>query len=501
MRSPAASWLRPLGHRPPHDAERSFYHLHGCDLQGRACEGTACFVARQSGGPPAPISNVNHPRLHCVGRCFAAPAVGLDSARPRIEVHAPEGVVLARLAKDVGPGLREYCANGGGVALPKALALQPAAIVDDVIESKLRGRGGAAYPTGKKWAAVSAEPAAGEKFIVANADEGDPGAYIDRFLMEGDPHALIEGMTIAAFAVGAHRGWIYLRAEYPLAKQSLERALSEARAAGLLGDDILGSGFGFELEIALGQGSYICGEETAMLRSLGGLRPEPTVRPPYPTQRGLFGCPTLVNNVETFATIPWILTHGGAAYARMGLRQSRGTKAFSLNSLFVRPGLYEVEFGTSIRQLVEEIGGGLRTGELKGLIIGGPLAGIVTPDQLDTPLDFEALHAIGAAVGHGGIIAFDYSLPMASLVHHVLSFGAYESCGKCTPCRIGTARLESIFARIADGKMASPEELDEVRSMMFALRRTSLCGHGAGIGEFLESALRHYGKELDTCWK
>lgn len=479
---------RSTEHRHPPGADvDSFYHLVDCDLSDRACDGTACFVAGGSG-------DGEKSRVYCLGRCFAAPARGLDRARPHIEVRSREAVVLGRLAKGADGSLASYRSAGGGAALEKALKGESSAVLDAVIASCLRGRGGAAFPTGRKWAAVAAAETPDEKFIVANADEGDPGAYVDRFLMEGDPHALVEGMTLAAYAVGAQRGWIYLRHEYPYAKEALERALVEARDAGLLGGDILGSGFGFDIEVFVGHGSYVCGEETALLHSLAGLRPEPTIRPPYATEHGHLGRPTLINNVETLASVPWIVERGGEAYRALGFAQSHGTKALSLNSLFKRPGLYEVEFGMPVRTIVEELGGGLKHGTLKGVIIGGPLAGIIPPHLLDTPLAFEELRAIGAAVGHGGVIAFDETTPIASLVHHVFSFGAYESCGKCTPCRLGSRRMEEIFA-------AGETPLGEVRAVIAALRNASLCGHGSGLGDFADSALRYYGKELESCLK
>jgi NADH:ubiquinone oxidoreductase subunit F (NADH-binding) len=322
------------------------------------------------------------------------------------------------------------------------------------------------------------------KYVVANADEGDSGAFSDRILMEDDPHALIEGMAIAAHAIGAARGWIYLRQEYPAARLSLEHALSEVREAGLLGR-------GFDIEICVGQGSYICGEESALLRSIEGRRPEVMARPPYLTEHGIFGQPTVANNVETFATVPWIIAHGGDVYQAMGFSKSRGTKLVSLNSLFARPGLYEVEFGIPVRRIVEEIGGGLRAGALKGVIIGGPLAGIIPPGLLDTPFGFEELAAIGASAGHGGVIAFDERTSIAALVRHVFSFGAYESCGKCTPCRLGTRRIEEIFAKADDG---------EWREIVSALKWTSLCGHGMGLAAFAESVMQYYGEEVASCF-
>jgi len=356
-------------------------------------------------------------------------------------------------------------------------------------DAGLRGRGGAGFPTGRKWR-VAAEQAAGPNYIVANADEGDAGAFSDRFLMEGDPHALIEGMAIAAHATGASRGWIYLRHEYPAARASLEQALMEARDFGILGGDL-----DFDIEVFIGHGSYICGEESALLLSIEGRRPEVMARSPYPTEHGLFGKPTVTNNVETFATIPWIIRNGGEAYHVMGFSSSRGTKLVSLNSLFNRPGLYEVEFGIPVRHIVEEIGGGLRTGPLKGVIIGGPLAGIIPSDLLDTRFGFEELAAIGASVGHGGVMAFDESTSIAGLVRHVFAFGASESCGKCTPCRLGARRIEEIFTNITT-KADEAEWLE----LVTVLKSTSLCGHGTGLAAFAESVLRYYGKEVASCF-
>ena len=458
----------------------SFYHLRGCDLAGRACQGTACFVARNSRGEAQPCED---PRVYCLGRCFEAPAVGISWARPHIEVHSREAVVLKRLVEGGARSLDDYWRGGGYHALEAARAAPPEAVLDAVEKSGLRGRGGAGFSTGRKWRTAVAQKSS-PKYIVANADEGDAGAFSDRFLMEDDPHALIEGMAIAAHAIGAARGWIYLRHEYPAARSSLERALAEARDAGILGR-------GFDIEVFIGHGSYICGEESALLLSIEGRRPEVVARPPYLTEHGIFGQPTVANNVETFATVPWIIEHGGGAYQAFGFSKSRGTKLVSLNSLFARPGLYEVEFGIPVRRIVEEIGGGLRAGALKGVIIGGPLAGIIPPRLLDTPFGFEELAAIGASAGHGGVIAFDERTSIAALVRHVFSFGAYESCGKCTPCRLGTRRIEEIFAKADDG---------EWREIVSALKWTSLCGHGMGLAAFAESVMRYYGEEVASCF-
>ncbi len=476
----------------------SFYHLTGCDLTGKACQGTACFVARHLDPTRWETACAQSPRVYCLGKCYAAPAAAGDKARPPIAIRSREGIVLRRLTEGGARTLSAYRGQGGYEALGTALARPRKEIIRAVEASELRGRGGAGFSAGRKWRGVF-EQSATEKFVVANADEGDPGAYIDRFLLEDDPHALIEAMAIAGYAVGASKGWIYLRKEYPEAQTTLERAITEARAGGLLGERVLNSNFRFDIELFIGQGSYVCGEETALLNSIEGQRPEVRARPPFPTEHGLFGQPTLVNNVETLVNIPWILSHGEEAYRALGFSKSRGTKVISLNSLFHRPGLYEVEFGVTVRHIVEELGGGLRSGKLKGVIIGGPLAGIIPPHLLDTSFGFEELHTIGGSVGHGGVIAFDEHTSIVALMHHVFSFGAYESCGKCTPCRLGSRHVEQVLAEIVKNGATNYWDEKDCEKIIAALKLTSLCGLGTGLAEFAESALRHYGKELGLC--
>ncbi|HNC23151.1 MAG TPA: NADH-ubiquinone oxidoreductase-F iron-sulfur binding region domain-containing protein [Opitutaceae bacterium] len=478
----------------------SFYHLCDGEFEGKACQGTACFAARHFNPARWAEAERNNPRVYCLGECFAAPAKGQHRPRPPVKVCAREGIVLGRIAAGGARSLSDYVKQGGYAALRQALG-QPAEKVLAAVEaSGLRGRGGAGFPTGRKWRAVAQQPP-GLKYVVANADEGDAGAYIDRYLMEDDPHSLIEGMVLAAYAVGAGRGYIYVRAEYPLAATVINAALAEARAAGWLGQGIGGTKFSFELETYVGHGSYVCGEETALLRSIEGKRPEVMARPPYPTERGLFDRPTLLNNVETLVTVPWIVRHGGEAYAAIGFSKSRGTKALSLNSLFNRPGLYEVEFGVTVRHIVEELGGGLRNGaKLKGVLIGGPIIGMIPPHLIDTPLGFEELAAIGAGVGHGGVVAFDEHTSIPDLVQHVFAFGAYESCGKCTPCRSGSGRVEEIFAAAVAGR-ARAADLSECRDLVTALKLASLCGHGTGLARFAESILRYYPTEIEPCFK
>ena len=481
----------------PRDSGGSFFHLTGVAVTDQPCQGTACFVARHRAPDRWAQAAASEPRIYCLGKCHVSPAIATDDAPPRVEVDAPEPVVLGRIVAGGATTFTEARAAGAYGALERALSMSPEAIIDDVDSSGLRGRGGAAFPAGRKWRAARAAGAA-TSFVVANADEGDPGAYLDRVILEGDPHAVIEGLAIAAVAVGAVGGFVYVRKEYPLARERIERAVAEARAAGVLGSRLLGQGMPFDVRVVEGEGSYVCGEETALLNALEGKRPEVRARPPYPAERGLFGQPTVVNNVETLAAIPWIVSRGGLAYAAMGTPGSTGTKVLSLNSLFRRPGVYEVELGVPVRDVVERLGGGLADGELRGVLIGGPLAGVLPPHLLDTPLGFNELRAIGCEVGHGGVVAFDEHTTIPELVHHVFRFGADESCGKCTPCRLGTARIE-VLLRAAVSGAAPPGAAIEWRDIVTALAATSLCGHGTGLAAFASSVIAHYGAELARC--
>jgi formate dehydrogenase iron-sulfur subunit len=445
----------------------------------------ACFAGRHLNPGHWEQACAQPGRVYCLGKCYSAPATDADTTRPLIEVHSRQPVILERVATGGARTLQAFIDRGGYRALEQALRTAPDDIIRAVEGSSLRGRGGAGFPTGRKWRAVFQQPAT-PKYVVANADEGDPGAYIDRFLIEDDPHRLIEAMAIAGRAVGATKGIIYLRKEYFQAQLTLRAALDEARAAGFIGEH-------FDLDVVMGHGSYVCGEETALLNSIEGKRAEVRQRPPYPTEQGLYGKPTLVNNVETLVAVPWIIEHGADAYRELGFSKSQGTKVVSLNSLFNRPGLYEIEFGVTLRYIVEELGGGLKTGKLKGVIVGGPLAGIVPPTLLDALFGFEELRAIGAMVGHGGIIAFDEHTSIRELIHHVAEFAAFESCGKCTPCRRGGQRFVELAATGDIGTV-------EWREIDAALLATSLCGLGTGLAEFTTSALRHYQEELTPCF-
>jgi len=471
---------------------RSFYHLADVVVDQQPCQGTACFVARQRDSQRVAEAECTEPRMYCLGRCYAAPAAACDDSKPRIEIACGTTVILSRVAQGAKSDLNSYRNNGGYRGLARALTIGAEATLGEVEQSALRGRGGAGFPTAHKWRATRAQPA-GPRSVVVNADEGDPGAYIDRILLEDDPHAVLEGLAIAAFAIGAQEAHAYVRREYPIALAAIRKAVDEAEEAGILGKSLLGEGPPLSVTVVEGKGSYICGEETALLNALEGRRPTVRARPPFPTEHGLFGVPTVVNNVETLAAVPWILHNGGHAYAAMGYGTSRGTKAVSLNSLFRRPGLYEVEFGTPITEIVDGLGGGLVDGGLKGLLIGGPLAGILPPHLLETPLAFDDLRRVGAGVGHGGMVAFDHSTSILDLVHHVYRFGAYESCGACTPCRVGAARVAEMFAPGASVNQT------EWRSIVDALGATSLCGHGSGLAEFARSVIAHYGTELAAC--
>jgi len=494
-----------------HADTAAFFHLTSVAVRDQACQGTACFLARHRDPATWARAVEGSPRVYCLGRCFAAPAMAADPGRPAVEVAAPQPVLLGRVAAGGAPTYAAYRASGGYQALARGLRLGASGIVAEIEASGLRGRGGAAFPAGRKWRAAL-EQGAATNYVVCNADEGDPGAYTDRYLLEDDPHAVLEGLALAALAIGSSRGYVYVRKEYPAALAAIERAVREARDAGVLGAHLLGSGPPLDVTVVEGQGSYVCGEETALLNALEGRRPEVRTRPPYPSEHGLFGAPTVVNNVETLAAVPWIVRRGAAAYRAMGTETSPGTKVVSLSSQFRRPGLYEVELGTTVRDIVDRLGGGIADGELRGVLVGGPLAGILPRHLLDTPLDFEAMRAVGCEVGHGGVVAIDEHTSIPELVHHVFRFGAYESCGKCTPCRVGAARIEGLFAAaLATEPSPSPDALPalgaelsqasgrEWRATVAALAETSLCGHGTGLAAFARSAMTHYGEEVDRC--
>jgi formate dehydrogenase iron-sulfur subunit len=405
-------------------------------------------------------------------------------------------LTFARVGVTDPLSLADYRAHDGLKGLEKALSLTGAQIVEEVTASGLRGRGGAGFPTGIKWKTVH-DARAEQKYIVCNADEGDSGTFADRMLMEGDPFLLIEGMAIAAVAVGATKGYIYLRSEYPHAHEALQRAIVKARNAGMIGPSVLGCGDAFELEVRLGAGAYICGEETSLLESLEGKRGIVRAKPPIPALQGLFGQPTIVNNVLSFAAVPWILTHGAKAYADYGMGRSRGTLPVQLGGNIRRGGLIELAFGATLREIVEEMGGGTLSGRpIRAVQVGGPLGAYLTEKQLDTPMDYEALAGIRAMLGHGGIVVFDDSVDMAKQARFAFEFCAKESCGKCTPCRIGATRGVELVDKIIAGQ-ERPKNLAVLRDLNRLMTDASLCAMGGLTPMPVMSALEHFFEDFD----
>ena len=374
--------------------------------------------------------------------------------------------------------IEEYIAYDGYRALAKALTeMTPEDVIKTVFDSGLRGRGGGGFPTGRKWSFTAANKA-DQKYVVCNADEGDPGAFMDRSVLEGDPHCLVEAMTICGYATGATEGYVYVRAEYPIAVERLQKAIDDAREYGLLGKNIFGSGFDFDLFIRLGAGAFVCGEETALMTSIEGNRGEPRPRPPYPAVKGLFGKPTTENNVETFANIPQIILHGAEFFNSMGTETSKGTKVFALGGKINNTGLVEVPMGTTLREIVEDIGGGIPNGKkFKAAQTGGPSGGCLPADLLDIEIDYDNLVAKGAMMGSGGLIVMDEDDCMVDIAKFFLKFTVDESCGKCTPCRVGTRRLLEILDKITSGK-GTMEDLDRMEKLCNYIKENSLCGLG-----------------------
>ena len=491
-----------------------------CRIAGaeRICEDLARAVG--PAGEAARDGRVGWLRSPCLGLCDLAPAAMITSAGEPATVTTAAPVdaagILKRLdgttvtrtplpSRQAGdPGLHllrrigvvdpasldDYRASGGYGALTKALEIGADAVIAEVTVSKLMGRGGAAFPTGRKWAAVASQPAQ-PHYVVCNADESEPGTFKDRVLLEGDPFAIVESMTIAAFATGASLGYLYIRGEYPEAEARISGALAAARDAGLLGADILGSGFAFDIELRRGAGAYICGEETALFESIEGKRGEPRNKPPFPVEVGLFGRPTVVNNVETLANIPLILGMGGEAYAGLGTEGSTGPKLFCLSGHVKQPGVYEVEFGATLRDLIE-LAGGVKGGNIRAILLGGAAGVFVGPDSLDMPLTFEGTRAAGATLGSGVIMVFDETVDLVDTLRRIAQFFRDESCGQCVPCRVGSVRQEELLARLAAGSnvRTREEELVLLRDIGQAMRDASICGLGQTASSAIESALR-----------
>ncbi len=451
----------------------------------RVCHGTSCLVTGGAGkrGAADPDRAV-----YCAGYCDRSPVVlrpdgtvakqGAEAALaplPEIRSLSRRAIVSERIARGDHHELARARAAGVWEALATAVRGEPASLLRALEASGERGRGGAGFPTGAKWRHAASAPGP-EKYVIANGDEGDPGSFIDRVLLESDPYAVLEGLALCAFAIGARHGIVYVRSEYPRAAERVERAVAEARAAGLLGASVAGSDFALEVRVVRGEGSYVCGEETALIAALEGRRGEVRVRPPYPTSQGLFGAPTVVNNAETLVNVPWIVRNGPAAYRALGTQASRGTKAICLNAGFARPGIVEVEFGISLRELIEGVAGGARAGEaLAAVALGGPMGSILLPDEWDVPVCYEALGARQIDLGHGGLVALPVGTDFRALARDWLGFMAEESCGKCVPCRVGSQQAHALVgARTRESDAALLPLLDLVSA-------ASLCAFGQSI--------------------
>lgn len=488
------------------------------------------------------ITNVTVGRTGCFGLCALGPIVIVypegtfycrvtkEAAKEIVESHIKNGVVATKYLYDpenpeqqtkadidfykkqhfiarkdsefINPeNILDYVALFGYTALYKAVTeMTPQGVIDEVKLSGLRGRGGAGFTTGVKWE-LTAKENAKQKYVVCNADEGDPGAFMDRSIVESDPHKLIEAMAIAGYAVGASKGYVYLRAEYPLAGQRLEKAIKDAKKYGLLGKNIFGSNFNFDLTIKFGAGAFVCGEETALMHSLEGKRGEPRNRPPYPAQSGVFKCPTVLNNVETYANITEIIKNGGEWYKQIGMGKSTGTKVFALSGKVKHTGLIELPMGTTLREIIFDIGGGVPNGKkFKAVQIGGPSGACLPEEKLDLPITYDDLSANGAMMGSGGLIVLDEDSSMVEVAKFFLEFICDESCGKCTPCRIGNKRLLELLNKLLDGK-GTMEDIDELEALSHFIKENSLCGLGQTSPNPVLSTLRYFRNEYEDLVK
>ncbi len=485
------------------------------------------------------IDNVRVIQTGCFGLCAKGPIVIIrpedvfyamvtpEDCEEIIEKHIQNGEVVQRLlCKDVDnsvvqrldeltfykkqkrialqncgvidpENIDEYIAFDGYKALEKCLfEMNPDSVIEEVTNSGLRGRGGAGFPTGKKWS-FTKMAVGDQKYVACNADEGDPGAFMDRSILEGDPHCIIEAMMIAGYAIGADKGYIYVRAEYPIAVKRFQKAIDQAREYGILGENIWGTGFNFDLEIRLGAGAFVCGEETALLESIEGRRGQPRLKPPFPANAGLFQKPTLINNVETYANITKIILNGADWYSSIGTETSKGTKVFALGGNVMNVGLVEVPMGVTLREIVYDIGGGIPNGrKFKAAQTGGPSGGCIPEEHLDTPIDFESLKAIGSMMGSGGLIVMDDSKCMVNLAKFYLGFTVDESCGKCTPCRIGTKRLLEMLERITDGN-GEDGDIEKIETLCKNIQTASVCGLGQTAPNPVLSTLKYFRKEYE----
>jgi len=467
-----------------------------------ACHAEPLVEVRQEDGKTFLYGNVDEARAHSIVEAH------LVGGTPVGEMLVPADypylarqrrIVLSNCGVIDPESIEQYIAHDGYAALKKVLTgMTPEAVIEEVKTSGMRGRGGAGFPTGMKWAfAREAKSATGKKYVICNADEGDPGAFMDRSVLEGDPHAVLEGMLICAFAVGADEGYIYVRAEYPLAIKRLQIALKQMEERNLLGDGILGTSFSFRLHIKEGAGAFVCGEETALMGSIEGKRGMPRLRPPFPAVRGLWDSPTNINNVETYANIPSILRMGGARYAAIGTEKSKGTKVFALAGKIKRGGMIEVPMGISLREIIFDIGGGIQgDGKFKAVQMGGPSGGCVPESLADVLIDYDSLAASGAIMGSGGMVVMDESTCMVDVARYFLNFTQSESCGKCTFCRIGTKRMLEILTRITEGKGVE-EDIAELEDLAAKVKVSSLCGLGQTAPNPVLTTLRYFRSEYD----
>jgi NADH-quinone oxidoreductase subunit F len=502
--------------------------VHVCDdvaCRPRGAESLCRALASALGeaGTPARGGNATWERSPCLGLCERAPAVfcqtsgeppsewtlghaTVEHVLASLEGQAPEAIstaaapapphghrlrLLARVGKVNPESLDAYRASGGYEALRRALRLGPEGVIREILDAALVGRGGAAFPTARKWEAVARSPVR-PHYLVCNADESEPGTFKDRVLMEEDPFALVESMTIAAFATGCETGYLYVRGEYPLATRRLAHALGQARARGYLGDDILGHGVRFDVELRRGAGAYICGEETALFNSIEGFRGEPRNKPPFPVHVGLFGKPTVVNNVETLVNLPDILIDGGPAFARVGTGGSTGTKLFCVSGCASRPGVYEVPFGTTLRHLIDLAGGVAGGRALQAVLLGGAAGVFLRPDELELPLTFEGARQADATLGSGVVLLFDDRVDLSDIVLRIAAFFRDESCGQCVPCRVGTVRQDEALRRLAAGHTTIDHERNILDDLAHVMRESSICGLGHTAASAVQSAIRKY---------
>jgi NADH:ubiquinone oxidoreductase subunit F (NADH-binding)/(2Fe-2S) ferredoxin/Pyruvate/2-oxoacid:ferredoxin oxidoreductase delta subunit len=418
------------------------------------------------------------------------------------ELGPPKSKEVRNVLRNCGKidplNIEEYIAEDGYQALGLVLSeMTPEEVIQTVLDSGLRGRGGAGFPAGTKWS-LARKSADTPKFVICNADEGDPGAFMNRRVLESDPHALIEGMIIAAYAIGASRGYIYCRAEYPLAVKTLNIGILQARELGLLGENILGSDFSFDLEVRMGAGAFVCGEETALMASIEGKRGEPRTRPPFPAQKGLFGKPSNVNNVETYANVPQIVLRGPAWFAQLGTEKSKGTKTFALAGDVKNTGLIEVPFGITLREIVYDVGGGIKDDKaFKAVQTGGPSGGCIPAQYIDTPVDYDSLRELGSIMGSGGMIVMDEETCMVDIARYFMEFTQDESCGKCIPCRVGTRRILEILERICEGK-GQHSDIGTLEMLSAQIKSTSLCGLGQGAPNPVETSLKYFRDEYEA---